>query len=358
MTPLKTKILDLIRADGPITVSQYMQIALYEPLHGYYTSREPVGAEHARGGDFVTSAEISQVFGELIGLFFVQAWEDRGQPKRFHFVEFGPGRGTMMADMLRATRLRPGFREAAVVTLIETSPSLRAVQKATLANESVQWAQHIGEIPADAPLFAVGNEFLDAFPIRQFVRSERGWHERMVAAQGDALIFALTPYVTPSHVVPPALQDAPVGSFFETSQAAEYALRQIVRRVRDSNGVGLFLDYGHTHSAHGDTFQALKAHRFADTLAEPGLADLTAHVDFEAMGSVGRKEGASVSGPVTQGEFLTRLGAVERAARLGQAETEAVERLIGADAMGRLFKVMAFSAPNSPALAGFSLPNG
>jgi SAM-dependent MidA family methyltransferase len=358
VSALKAKILDLIRAEGPITVSQYMQIALYDPHSGYYTTREPLGVPKEAGGDFVTAPEISQVFGELLGLFFVQAWEDRGHPQSFHLVEFGPGRGTMMADMLRAARLRPAFREAARVMVVETSPALRALQKTTLDGENIVWADRVGDIPDDAPLFAVGNEFLDAFPIRQFVRAERGWHERMIAAQGDALVFALSPELAPAQIIPESLRDAAPGSVFETSPAAENTVRQIARRVRETGGVALFIDYGPMHSACGDTLQALKAHRFADPLAEPGLADLTAHVDFAALARVARAEGAEIFGPATQGEFLAALGARERAVRLGTEEIRSVNRLLAQDAMGVLFKAVALCAPGNAPPAGFSLPNG
>ncbi len=224
---LKRKILALIDAQGPLTLAHYMAIALGDPEHGYYMRRDPLGR------DFITAPEISQMFGELIGLFFVQAWEDRGRPSRFDLVELGPGRGTLMADMMRAAaKLRPQFVEAANIVLVETSPTLRGVQAATLASSRVTWVPRLEDVPADAPLFLVANEFFDALPIRQFVKSERGWHERMVTSDGDEPVLQLTPDIAQRSIVPAGLHDAPQVRVFEMNAGATALARQLRRTHR------------------------------------------------------------------------------------------------------------------------------
>jgi NADH dehydrogenase [ubiquinone] 1 alpha subcomplex assembly factor 7 len=352
---LKEKLLRLIRAQGPISIAQYMSIALTDPEAGYYMGRDPLGR------DFITAPEVSQMFGELIGLFFVQAWEDRGRPDKFHLVELGPGRGTLMADFLRAARIRPGFVEAAEIALVEASPALRAVQARTLGDAPVTWRQDLREIPDDAPLFLIANEFFDALPAHQFMRSERGWHERMVAAKGDALSFALAPDPVPAAFAPAHLRDAPVGAIFEMSPASRAIAQEIGRRLAEkSGGVALILDYGHAASGLGDTFQAVKAQRYADPLAEPGEADLTFHVDFAVLAGAAKQEGARVFGPITQAAFLESLGIRARGQRLkaaapghASALESAIDRLTGAEQMGTLFKVLALAAPDTPPLPGF-----
>jgi NADH dehydrogenase [ubiquinone] 1 alpha subcomplex assembly factor 7 len=356
-SPLKPKILNLIRANGPIGVSDYMLLALYDSEHGYYTTRDPLGVD----GDFTTSPEVSQIFGELIGVFLVQAWEDRGRPKRFHLAELGPGRGTLMADILRTSRVRPGFGEAAHVTLIETSPALRAAQAKILGSGAIRWVSALDEIPADAPLFLVANEFFDALPVRQFVKAKGGWHERMVAADGDKLVFALAPAATPLDA-----PDAPEGAVFEISPAARAIANLAATRIARTDGVALIVDYGHAHSGCltesrlGDTFQAVKAHKPADPLAEPGEADLTAHVDFTALSDAARAAEGYVFGPTPQGYFLDQLGIKQRAERLKRAAPNeakdidaAVHRLADPDQMGTLFKVMAICEDASPGVPGF-----
>lgn len=354
MTPLKEKLLGLIRETGPITLSQYMQMALLDPVCGYYVTRDPLGR------DFITAPEISQIFGELIGLFFVQAWEDRGKPDRFHLVEVGPGRGTLMADMLRASRIRPAFAAAAEICLIEISPALQAVQAATLGDARVVWRRDFREVPDDAPLFLVANEFFDALPVRQFIRTQRGWHERMVGAEGDGLVFAAAPDPAPNETIPAALRDAPAGSVFEVSPASHSVAREIAGRIAQHGGVALIVDYGHERTAIGDTFQAVKAQRYADPLAEPGEADLTFHVDFATLAHAARDAGAQTSIIVTQAQFLTALGIGLRAERLKRESPEnaesidaAIDRLTNLTQMGSLFKVLALSAPHTPPLPGF-----
>ena len=364
MTALKDKILRLIRAQGPISVAHYMQIALGDPECGYYMRADPIGR------DFITAPEISQIFGELIGLMFVQAWEDRGRPKRFHLVELGPGRGTLMADLLRAAKIRPGFIDAAAVSLVETSPALRAIQARTLAGVEVNWCASVGEVPQDAPLFLVANEFFDALPARQFVRGERGWHERMVTAKDETLIFALSPeaaFPPPRSWgggPPQAVEGAgapPAGAVFESSPASQAIIQDIAHRITVQGGIALIVDYGHAETGFGDTFQAMKTNAYADLLAEPGEADLTFHVDFAALARAAREAGAHMCAIQTQSALLESLGIHARASRLKQMQPDqadnidsAVSRLTGPAQMGALFKAMAICERQPPGVPGFS----
>ncbi|MEY4878738.1 MAG: hypothetical protein RJB62_206 [Pseudomonadota bacterium] len=356
MTALKEKIAGLIRAQGPITVAQYMQIALGDPFHGYYISRDPFGR------DFVTAPEISQIFGELIGLFFVQAWEDRGKPERFYFVELGPGRGTLMADMMRAAaKVRPAFAHAAHIVFVETSPLLRATQGRTLTPYKPQWTLRLADVPRDAPLYVMANEFFDALPIRQFVRRERGWHERMVTVDGDTLRFALTPETVPVPFLDRhLLARAGLNEVAEINPAAHATMAEIAARIVSGDGVALAIDYGHGIPGLGDTFQALKANAFVGVLDEPGEADLTAHVDFAALKTAAEDAGARVAGPIAQSALLEALGIGLRVQRLKETAPErsaeieaAVARLTDQNEMGALFKALALSRPNTPAPAGF-----
>jgi len=335
---LKRKIIDRIKASGPISVAEYMSIALSDPEHGYYMTRDPLGR------DFTTAPEVSQIFGELIGLFFVQAWEDRGQPRPFYFVELGPGRGTLMADMLRAARkVRPEFVDAAKIVLVEISPMLRGVQAETLSTVPVKWVSQFDDVPRGAPLFLVANEFFDALPIQQFVKSESGWRERMVASDGNELVFSLSSTVAIPES-PIAIGDVLTDSILELNPTATEITRAIGPRFDEHDGVTLVIDYGYDKPALGDTLQAVKANSYVHPLAEPGEADLTAHVDFAALARASR---SYVLGPIPQGAFLESLGINVRAGLLKRRNPErsteidaAVERLTGPSDMGRLFKAM------------------
>ena len=357
MNPLRRKIARLIAAEGPIGIDRYMELALLDPEHGYYMRRDPFGTK----GDFVTAPETSQIFGELLGLWCVQAWEDRGSPARIHLVELGPGRGTLMADVLRAATLRPRFLDAAEIIMIEASPALRAMQERALHGRGAHWTAHFGEVAPDAPLLILANEFLDALPVRQAVRTANGWRQRVVASRGDATLTFSTGTESMDACVPAVLRDAPDGSIFELSPAREAAVAEIARAIAAAGGAALFIDYGHGRQGIGDTLQAVKAHRYADPLDTPGEADLTAHVDFAALASAARNEGARVSGPLTQAEFLGALGIGPRAERLGRgasAEGRAgidagVDRLISPAKMGTLFKVLAVSALREAVPPGF-----
>jgi NADH dehydrogenase [ubiquinone] 1 alpha subcomplex assembly factor 7 len=349
VTPLKRKILNIIRANGPISLSDYMMLALYDSEHGYYTTRDPFGA----AGDFITAPEVSQIFGELLAAFLVQAWLDHGSPKRFHLVELGPGRGTLMADILRASRVRPTFAEAAHVTLVETSPALRAAQAKTLRSGGIQWVSGLLEIPRDAPLILVANEFFDAMPIRQYVKAANGWHERMVGAEGDQLVYETSPTaMSLAGIAPPRAAD---GAVFEISPPGLAVAGLIGLHIAAKGGLALIIDYGHARAGFGETFQAVKAHRHVDPLAEPGEADLTAHVDFGMLASDARAHGVHAHGPVTQKAFLESLGIRARAETLSSGSPAhstdiraAVERLTDDQQMGKLFKVLAISDSAKP----------
>ena len=345
----------IIAAEGPISVAEFMRIALTDPDAGYYVRRNPIS------GDFITAPEINQVFGELIGLFFVQAWEDRGRPPRFHLVELGPGRGTLMADLLRAARVRPQFAGAAMIHLVEISPRLREIQQQALAAVNPSWDRELGEVAPDAPMFILANEFFDALPVRQFIRSGGTWQERKIGLDGEAFKFCADAFPDPERLVPRHLREAAEGSIFEFSQDARDLSEQIANRVIETGGVALIIDYGHIRAGFADTFQAVKAHSFTDPLVSPGDADLTCHVDFSALRSAAIARGADVFGPITQREFLTTLGIRQRAEMLKRSAGDyaamidsGVERLVSELQMGKLFKVIGLSSPTSPALPGFA----
>lgn len=349
MNPLGQKIRALIEASGPIPVSDFMTLALSDPDYGYYTTRDPIGA----AGDFITAPEISQMFGELIGIWSLAVFELLGKPERFHLVELGPGRGTLMADLIRAARLRPSFLQAAEVRLVETSPTLKARQSATLSGiVSPFWHERIEDVP-DGPAIVIANEFFDALPIRQLVRMEQHWHERVVGV-GDAgdLVFGASadpvdPILVPDHAVL-----APPGTVVEIAPAAASIMATVADRVRMQGGAMLAIDYGSAQRGVGDTLQAISRHQRADVLTNPGEVDLTVHVDFAELALVAEEMGAAVHGPIDQGDFLLALGLVERAGALGRDEDDAqrnrliaaVERLAAPDQMGSLFKVMGVSS--------------
>ncbi|MHA1528057.1 MAG: class I SAM-dependent methyltransferase [Alphaproteobacteria bacterium] len=345
MTALLDIIRAQIRADGPMTVADYMALCLGHPRHGYYTTRDPLGA----AGDFTTAPEISQMFGEMIGLWLARVWADAGRPAPFRLVELGPGRGTCMVDALRAARAAPGFVEAADLWLIETSPTLRAAQARRLAQ--AQWADRLEEVPA-GPCLLVANEFLDALPMRQFIASAEGWREKLVGLGPGGLAWGLSPPL-------PGGCDAPEGAWREQSALADAVAAEIAARIGAQGGAALILDYGYGAADRppGFTLQALRRHAPADPLAAPGQADLTWLIDFDHL-ALGLAPLATAIAP--QGAFLGRLGIGERAAQLaatspGEAETiaDALERLTAADQMGTLFKALAAWPEGQPAPPGF-----
>jgi len=342
-TPLADKLKRLIAADGPIGIDAYMAACLGDPEHGYYASRDPLGA----AGDFTTAPEVSQMFGEIVGAWLVNIGAELPQYRQYCLVELGPGRGTLMADILRVVRHQPRLAEGLSVHMVETSPVLRDRQRETLAGSGfpVTWHASLPQVP-ERPLFLVANEFFDALPVRQFVRAGGRWRERVVGLDAEGnLAFGLGPASLPG-------PEAPEGAVLELRPAADALISQIAERVTRQGGVALIVDYGHAGGL-GDTLQAIRGHAFADPLAAPGEADLTAHVDFAALARRASAEGASAHGPMPQGEFLLALGLLERAGRLGAGKVQAtqeaigaaVERLAGPDQMGRLFKVLAVTPP-------------
>ena len=351
MSALKDLLVAQIRATGPISVADYMSTCLLHPVHGYYTSRSPFGAT----GDFVTAPEISQMFGELIGLALAQSWIAQGRPDRFTLAELGPGRGTLMADLLRATRNVPGFLDAAQIVLIEASGALIDLQRDTLAGYAVAWAVDPRDLP-DQPLFLVANEFFDALPVRQFVRDGGAWRERQVGLSDDQLAFGLGPAL-PQPAFDHRLQDTKDGDLIEDCPTAAPVLQQIATRIAARGGAALIIDYGDWRSL-GDTLQAVRDHTATDPLSTPGLADLTAHVDFEVLAQALAPCAHSRITP--QGVFLERLGITARAQTLAMAlegraldnHVAAHRRLTHPDEMGTLFKVMGLVPKGAEMLPG------
>jgi NADH dehydrogenase [ubiquinone] 1 alpha subcomplex assembly factor 7 len=350
MTPLARLLIERIREDGPITVADYMAECLLHTVHGYYTTRDPFGA----AGDFTTAPEISQMFGELLGLALAQAWLDRGAPAPFTLAELGPGRGTLMADILRATKGVTGFHAGAKVTLVEASPHLRRVQAKTLSGHAPVWLERVEDL-SDGPIFLIANEFLDALPIRQFQRGTEGWHERLVGLRAGALSFGLSAAL-PQVPETPAFGNRPPGALVEDNLPARVAVAEVSTRIARHGGVAYWIDYGGWRSQ-GDTLQALRQHRPDDPLAHPGEADLTAHVDFEPLAAL-----APAFAYDTQGAVLTRLGIDARAERLARNQTGAAleshhaahRRLTHPEEMGSLFKVLAITSAGAPPPPGFS----
>ncbi|MFP4273967.1 MAG: class I SAM-dependent methyltransferase [Paracoccaceae bacterium] len=338
MNALEAQLLARIAADGPISLADYMAECLLHPVHGYYTTRDPLGA----GGDFTTAPEISQMFGELLGLSLAQAWLDQGAPAPFVLAELGPGRGTLMADLLRATRGVPGFHAGARLHLLEASPTLRDRQRAALEGTEIAWIDRLDDLP-DLPLLLVANEFFDALPIRQFVRAGAAWRERRVGAGGDRLVLGLAG-PAPQPALEHRLKDTRDGDIVELCPAAPALAQQIGARIEARGGAALIVDYGDWRSL-GDTLQALRGHAPADPLQAPGEADLTAHVDFEAIAGAAPCAHARLT---PQGVFLERLGITGRAQSLARGLTDmalethvaAHRRLTHPEEMGRLFKVL------------------
>ena len=357
MTALGAELREIIRSEGPITVERYMALCLGHPKHGYYATRDPFGA----GGDFTTAPEISQMFGELIGLWAADIWIAMGHPDPVRLVELGPGRGTLMADALRAARALPGFAAAIRVHLVETSPVLRTVQAECLSHvvPAVAWHADVAAVPA-GPAVVIANEFFDALPVRQLVCTERGWCERLVGLSDEGrLQFGLA--AEPDSRLRTA---GGPGDVLEWPGAALAAIRDLGRRLRQDGGALLAIDYGATGPALGDTLQAVRAHAFADPLADLGEADLTTQVDFVKLAQAARDAGAAVHGPMTQASFLRALGVETRAAALKRRATpwqaqdidSALARLTGEGKgeMGALFKVMAVTDPRLAAPPGFA----
>ena len=354
MTPLEREIRDIIETEGPMPMSDYMGYCLGHPKYGYYVTRDPFGPL----GDFTTAPEISQMFGELIGAWAATVWQQMGSPTKLHLIELGPGRGTLMADALRTAKALPAFRAAVSVHLVELSPALRARQEQTLAGEGPpQWHDTIESVPG-GPAIMIANEFVDALRVHQFVKDHDGWHLRAVGLVENRLAFVVVPFPMPDEFNAES-PEAPQGAILELRD--EHPIELLAQRVVAQGGAALIIDYGHTTLGFRDTLQAVRNHQYADPLADPGEADLTTQVNFGELAVWAGRNGAAAHGPVTQGEFLRRLGIVERAARLKAKATPqqagevdaALARLTAPDQMGDLFKVLAIADPKLGALPGF-----
>jgi SAM-dependent MidA family methyltransferase len=361
-TPLESEIRRRIAVAGPMPVGEYMALCLADPQHGYYMTRDPLG----RHGDFITAPEVSQMFGELIGLWMAAIWTQMGSPENVRVIELGPGRGTLMNDALRAMQVMPALRAAIALHLVEISPPLRAQQQARLqdAGVPVTWHAALEDVPA-GPAIVIANEFFDALPINQAVKTATGWHERLIeidSAGRLAFTVAGDPIPQFDRLLPSAVRAAPEASIFEWR--SDLVPMQLGRRLMQGGGAALAIDYGHAQSAAGETLQAVGQHAFADPLGTPGNIDLTAHVDFAALARGVESMGPIAYGPIDQAQLLRGLGIEMRAAtlrikatRTGVAEIDsALARLIGEGrtGMGALFKAMAFAHPKLGTPPGFA----
>jgi NADH dehydrogenase [ubiquinone] 1 alpha subcomplex assembly factor 7 len=360
--PLEIEIRRRIAAAGPMPVGEYMALCLGDPQHGYYTTRDPLGAR----GDFITAPEISQMFGELIGLWMAAVWIQMGAPENICIVELGPGRGTLMNDALRAVQVMPAFRDAVVLHLVEISPLLKSQQERTLEHLStpISWHHTLEDVPK-GPAIIVANEFFDALPINQVVKTERGWHERQIKIDPNgkfAFTLARDPIAHFDMLLPAAVREASAQSIFEWRD--DCVAMELGRRIANDGGAALVIDYGHAETAIGETLQAVGQHAYAGPLTAPGEIDLTAHVDFQALARAGEAMGANGFGPLDQSEFLRRLGIETRAAALkakAPSHTDvadidaALARLTGHghNGMGALFKAAAFAHRSVGVPSGF-----
>jgi NADH dehydrogenase [ubiquinone] 1 alpha subcomplex assembly factor 7 len=347
MHPALRRIRQRIAIEGPLTVAEVMAEAL-SGRSGYYRDNDPLGPE----GDFITAPEVSQMFGELIGLWCVDTWQRLGAPASFHLVELGPGRGTLMADALRAARVAPDFLAAKQLHLVEINAALKRIQAEKLHEHAPLWHDNLGGVP-QGPMILVANELFDALPIHQLEMTAQGWRERVVALDGDGLAFALAAPGPALGLLRPTHAGAAPGAIAEVSPASIALIDAIARRLVADRGAALVIDYGPAQSALGDSFQALKRHRYHLPLEELGTADLTAHVDFGALKAAAEEAGARVFGPTAQGDFLRALGIELRADMLAKKADAAtaeilrrqVHRLIAPEQMGRLFKVIGIAGP-------------
>jgi SAM-dependent MidA family methyltransferase len=358
-SPLENEIRRLIAVAGPMSIAEYMRLCLTHQQYGYYVTRDPLGAD----GDFITSPEISQMFGELIGLWMAAVWQQMGSPENMRVVELGPGRGTLIVDALRAGKVVGDFHAAVVVHLVEISPKLQQVQQQRLESLGVPmlWHAALAEVPS-GPTIIIANEFIDALPVHQAVKQADGWHERVVEiAPGGDLAIGTTRDPLPHFeaTLPRGLRQSPVGSLYEWR--SDTIALEIGRRVR-TDGAALIIDYGHAWYGLGETLQAVAGHSFTDPLRSPGEADLTAHVDFAALAQSAEIIGGRIHGPISQRDLLRGLGIDNRAAALKTGAPEkaaeidqALSRLTatGHRGMGELFKALAIADPKLGPLPGF-----
>jgi SAM-dependent MidA family methyltransferase len=357
VTALAAELREIIATEGPISVERYMTLCLQHPLHGYYTTSEAIGG----AGDFITAPEVDQMFGELIGLWCAQVWLTMGKPDPLRLIELGPGRGTLMADVLRATRILPGFRDAVRVELVETSPRLAAEQRRRLDDAAPQIAWHgaIDDLP-DGPAIILANEFFDALPVRHYIRGPAGWHERLLGLGPDgALRFGAS--ASPIDINAGPIRPV-VGDVLEIGHVALRAMEHLASRVAREGGALLLCDYGYVGGGIGETLQAMRGHAYVGVLEAPGDSDLTAHVDFSALSRAATAAGGAVHGPVAQGRFLELLGIVERAARLktraDARQAELIESALArftapTSSMATVFKAMSVTPRGAPIPPGF-----
>lgn len=340
MQPLKDLIESMIRQNGPMRIDQYWSLCLAHNDYGYYKTRDPLGA----AGDFTTAPEISQLFGEMVGIWVAEEWIRLNSPPKIHLVECGPGRGTLMADILRVIKIVPGCFDAVQVHLVEMSAALKEKQRQILKSITPVWHDNLETLPDDAPIIFVANEFFDALPIRQFICGAKGWRERVIALSGDGTLCFAAGSVVLANNLPSGLD----GDIFEWAPAREAVASEMGRRLKNQGGSGLFIDYGHPVSALGDTLQAVSHHKFENILDKQGDADITSHVDF-AMLALQFLNQETIPSCCTQKEFLERMGVAARAEQLEKSarSSEQIEeirngltRLIDKDAMGELFKVL------------------
>ncbi len=366
MTPLKDRLIRQIKAEGPITISDYMAQCLLDPVMGYYPTRDPLGSD----GDFITAPEISQMFGEVLGLWAIQSWRDMGAPASIQLIELGPGRGIMMSDILRTARLDTAFFNALSVTLIEASAALEAVQGRTLANcgAPITWADDLFRIPA-GPSLIIGNEFLDCLPIRQFIQTDpfagrAGWKERMIMLDDNGrLAFGISPEPASKAVqalLPEGQSSARLDDLLEVCPAHALIMDAIGHRFNNAAGRALFIDYGPHITDFGDSLQALKQHKKTGVFAAPGDCDLTARVDFNALIDTAKAAELRVLGPVTQRALLSKLGIEMRAVALTKSHPDGkskilrqLHRLMDEEEMGSLFKAVCFGSTDMESALGF-----
>jgi NADH dehydrogenase [ubiquinone] 1 alpha subcomplex assembly factor 7 len=358
MSALRDQLIDELAQSGPMTLEAFMARALTDATHGYYVQRQPFGRAAPNGGDFTTAPEISQMFGELIGAWCADLWHRMGQPEAFCLAELGPGRGTLMADVMRAASVIPGFTKTVQVHFVEISPTLRQLQKEKLPN--AHWHDDISTLP-ERPMIVLANEFFDALPIQQYRKDKNGWLPIMVDQREGALCFIDGAPLTEAELPTQALPSAQIGDIVETCAAANHVMMRLSKQLATHGGAALIIDYGYAEAAAGDSFQALQKHRFVDPLAAPGMADLTAHVNFAQLQKLATQCGLTSPPICQQGAFLTALGLDIRAQSLIQSAPEKAgqiaaerDRLAAPDQMGHLFKVLAVANQDCPPLAGFA----
>jgi NADH dehydrogenase [ubiquinone] 1 alpha subcomplex assembly factor 7 len=346
---LAARIAKQIEISGSISVAEFMQVA----NEAYYAKGDPLGAK----GDFITAPEVSQMFGELIGIWLTDLWIRAGRPQDCKYVELGPGRGTLAADALRSMKQ---FDFAPEVYFVETSAALREMQARAVPDAN--FLSNVGDLPFDVPMFIIANEFFDALPVRQLIATHAGWRERVVVRDRGTKFMATPGMTAMDELVPADFRNAPSPTIYETCPAASSIMYELAGRISEQGGAMLIADYGYTLPGIGSTLQAVRAHEFADPFENPGEHDLTAHVNFVELGNLARMRQLHVSGPIEQGVWLKALGIDSRLQVLAAKQPErtdelsaARDRLVEATGMGSLFKILAISNPDWPIPEGFEI---